>query len=172
MNDSTELYGADFDTQLVDWDQRFGQLPKMLSTEELAPELLAPELLALGAALEQARADGASNRACDQRWQRLAQLSAIATLGTQVALHRSLRWLVVLLSLVLPSALLASIYGMNFAPQVSPWSMPELFFYWGYPAVLLIMGGLMLMAAFALRRARFLSLSVAPKPERQRGRAR
>jgi magnesium transporter len=31
------------------------------------------------------------------------------------------------------------LYGMNFDPQASPWNMPELEWYWGYPAVLLVM---------------------------------
>jgi magnesium transporter len=33
----------------------------------------------------------------------------------------------------------AGIYGMNFDPEKSPWSMPELSWYWGYPFSLLVM---------------------------------
>jgi len=39
------------------------------------------------------------------------------------------------------------VYGMNFNTATSPWSMPELNWYWGYPAVWLVMaaiGGAML----------------------------
>jgi len=144
------------------WDRRFAALLAQPSGASVAGELLA-----LAAALEQAREAGAGAEACDRRWQRLAQLSSVYGLGAQVAVHRCLRWLVVLLSVILPPLLVATVYGMNFSPHVSPWSMPELFFYWGYPAVLLIMGGLMVMAALAVRRARGLTLPGALGPRSQ-----
>lgn len=31
------------------------------------------------------------------------------------------------------------IYGMNFNPNASPWNMPELNWYFGYPLALLLM---------------------------------
>lgn len=154
MSNSPPISMADSSAaDLSAWDRRFGAL-----LAQPAREGVAEELLALAAVLEQAREAGAGAEACDQRWQRLAHLSSVYRLGVQVATQRCLRWLVVLLSVILPPSLVAAVYGMNFSPHVSPWSMPELFFYWGYPAVLLIMGGLMVMAVLALRRARGLTL--------------
>jgi len=154
MNSSPPISMADSSAaDLTAWDRRFGALLAQPGRAGLAEELLA-----LAAALEQAREAGAEVEACDQRWQRLAQLSSVYRVGVQVAVHRCLRWLVILLSVILPPSLVAAVYGMNFSPHVSPWSMPELFFYWGYPAVLLIMGGLMVLSVLALRRARGLTL--------------
>jgi len=34
---------------------------------------------------------------------------------------------------------IVGIYGMNFDPEVSPWNMPELRWYWGYPLCWAIM---------------------------------
>lgn len=39
----------------------------------------------------------------------------------------------------IPLTFIAGVYGMNFAPEASPWNMPELNWYWGYPLVLLLM---------------------------------
>ena len=36
---------------------------------------------------------------------------------------------------------LAGIYGMNFNAEASPWNMPELDWYWAYPAFWLLMIG-------------------------------
>ena len=49
-------------------------------------------------------------------------------------------------ALVAVPTLIAGIYGMNFNPQVSPWSMPELNWQWGYPFAL----GLMALVALIL----------------------
>lgn len=40
----------------------------------------------------------------------------------------------------IPLSFIAGVYGMNFDPQSSPYNMPELSAYWGYPAVLGVMG--------------------------------
>jgi magnesium transporter len=51
-------------------------------------------------------------------------------------------WSIMLMS----ASLIASIYGMNFNTEVSPWNMPELNAYFGYPlallAMLAVVGGL------------------------------
>lgn len=146
---------ARISARIAAWDRRFAEVAGRPSTAGVAEQLLE-----LAAQLEQLRqVDG---DACDLRWQRLAQLAAVHGLGVQDAVHQCLRWLVVLLSVILPSSLVAAVYGMNFAPHSSPWAMPELFFYWGYPAVLVIMAGLMVLALLALRRARGLTLPGAP----------
>jgi magnesium transporter len=46
----------------------------------------------------------------------------------------------------IPLTFIAGVYGMNFAPESSPWNMPELNWYWGYPFAL----GLMVVVAAAM----------------------
>lgn len=50
-----------------------------------------------------------------------------------------MRILTVIASVFIPLTFLAGIYGMNFDHEMSPWNMPELHWYWGYPALLLVM---------------------------------
>jgi magnesium transporter len=68
-----------------------------------------------------------------------------------VQAHRSgdiMRVLTIIATLFIPLTFVVGIYGMNFAPDKSPWNMPELQWRYGYPAVLgvmaLIAGGLLL----------------------------
>jgi magnesium transporter len=42
-------------------------------------------------------------------------------------------------TIFIPLTFIASIYGMNFDPEASPWNMPELRWKYGYPAVLGVM---------------------------------
>lgn len=55
--------------------------------------------------------------------------------------------LTVIATIFIPLTFVVGVYGMNFDTEVSPWNMPELKWYWGYPAVwgvmLLIAGGLL-----------------------------
>lgn len=54
--------------------------------------------------------------------------------------------LTVVSAIFIPLTFLAGIWGMNFDPQASPWNMPELKAYLGYPAAL----GIMLIVAVIL----------------------
>jgi len=57
------------------------------------------------------------------------------------------RVLTIIATIFIPLTFIAGVYGMNFNPAASPVNMPELNWYWGYPAVLLLMAvvaGLML----------------------------
>ncbi|HEY9300468.1 MAG TPA: CorA family divalent cation transporter, partial [Phormidium sp.] len=38
-----------------------------------------------------------------------------------------------------PLTFIAGVYGMNFNTETSPWNMPELNWYWGYPACWAVM---------------------------------
>ncbi len=49
-------------------------------------------------------------------------------------MNEVMKVLTVLASIFIPLTFLAGIYGMNFDPDASPWNMPELEWYWGYPA--------------------------------------
>ena len=44
-------------------------------------------------------------------------------------------------TLFIPIGFIASLYGMNFDPAISPWNMPELHWRYGYPFALGLMAG-------------------------------
>jgi magnesium transporter len=50
--------------------------------------------------------------------------------------------LTIIATLFLPMSFIASVYGMNFDPNVSRWNMPELRWYFGYPFALALMAAL------------------------------
>ncbi|ASJ00551.1 magnesium/cobalt transporter CorA [Thermococcus gorgonarius] len=47
--------------------------------------------------------------------------------------------LTVVSTIFIPLTFITGLYGMNFNPEASPYNMPELNWYYGYPAVLLLM---------------------------------
>ena len=57
--------------------------------------------------------------------------------------NETMRVLTVIATIFIPLTFIAGVYGMNFNAGTSPWNMPELGWYWGYPLVL----GLMAMVA-------------------------
>lgn len=61
-------------------------------------------------------------------------------------LNEVMKVLTVIATLFMPLSFIAGVYGMNFDPDVSPWNMPELRWYWGYPFAL----GLMAIVAAGL----------------------
>ncbi len=62
--------------------------------------------------------------------------------------------LTVITTIFIPLSFIAGVYGMNFDTAASPWNMPELKWYWGYPASLGSMAAiaLALVAFFRTRR--------------------
>jgi len=50
-----------------------------------------------------------------------------------------MRVLTVISTIFIPLTFIAGVYGMNFNPSASPWNMPELNWFWGYPLSLLLM---------------------------------
>ncbi|MCS7030592.1 MAG: magnesium/cobalt transporter CorA [Gloeomargarita sp. SKYG116] len=88
-------------------------------------------------------------------------LSAIGNRTNEI-----MKFLTVISSIFIPLTFIAGIYGMNFDPEKSPWNMPELHWYWGYPLIL----GVMLTIAIALiyffkRRGWFDDLTVTTDAE-------
>lgn len=86
-------------------------------------------------------------------------LSAISNKMNEV-----MKLLTVISSIFIPLTFIVGIYGMNFNNDKSPWNMPELDWYWGYPLCWLIM----LATAFSLiyffwRRGWFENFSKMPK---------
>lgn len=61
-------------------------------------------------------------------------------------MNEIMKFLTVTSSIFIPLTFIAGIYGMNFNPEKSPYNMPELNWYWGYPLCL----GLMAAIAFVL----------------------
>lgn len=57
-------------------------------------------------------------------------------------INRVMKVLTVIATLFLPLTFIAGVYGMNFDHDKSPWNMPELYWYYGYPACLLFMASI------------------------------
>jgi magnesium transporter len=54
-------------------------------------------------------------------------------------MNEVMKLLTVISSIFIPLTFVAGIYGMNFNTEKSPWNMPELNWYWGYPLCVLLM---------------------------------
>ncbi|MCM1983346.1 magnesium/cobalt transporter CorA [Lyngbya confervoides] len=54
-------------------------------------------------------------------------------------MNEVMKTLTVISTIFIPLSFIAGVYGMNFNSQVSPLNMPELNWYWGYPAVWVLM---------------------------------
>ena len=59
-----------------------------------------------------------------------------------IRMNEVMKVLTMFTAIFIPLTLIAGIYGMNFSTAQSPWNMPELNWYWGYPMALSLMGGL------------------------------
>jgi len=57
-------------------------------------------------------------------------------------INEIMKVLTVITTLFIPMSFIASLYGMNFDAKASPWNMPELGWYYGYPASLALMGAI------------------------------
>ena len=64
--------------------------------------------------------------------------------------------LTIIATIFIPLTFIAGIYGMNFNPEKSPWNMPELNWYWGYPAVWLVMAVVLVIMLIYFRRKKWL----------------
>lgn len=65
-------------------------------------------------------------------------------------MNEVMKILTIIATIFIPLSFVAGIYGMNFDPGTSPWNMPELSAYYGYPILLLLMlvAGLLMLAYF------------------------
>lgn len=71
-------------------------------------------------------------------------------------MNEIMKMLTLIATIFIPLTFIAGIYGMNFNPQASPWNMPELNWYWGYPAVLLVMAVIAIVMLLYFRRRKWL----------------
>ena len=54
-------------------------------------------------------------------------------------MNEIMKLLTVISTIFIPLTFIAGVYGMNFNTEKSPWNMPELNWYWGYPACWAVM---------------------------------
>ncbi|WP_073062918.1 magnesium/cobalt transporter CorA [Fodinibius roseus] len=54
-------------------------------------------------------------------------------------MNEVMKVLTIIATIFIPLTFIAGIYGMNFNPEASPYNMPELNLFWGYPASLVLM---------------------------------
>jgi magnesium transporter len=54
-------------------------------------------------------------------------------------MNEVIKMLTLVTSVFIPLTFIVGVYGMNFNKEASPWNMPELNWYWGYPAILAAM---------------------------------
>lgn len=66
----------------------------------------------------------------------------LTTLSTRM--NEIMKVLTIIATIFIPLGFLASVYGMNFDPAVSPYNMPELRWYYGYPFALMVMAAVAL----------------------------
>jgi magnesium transporter len=73
--------------------------------------------------------------------------------------HRTnqvMKVLTIISTIFMPLTFIAGVYGMNFNTELSPWNMPELNWYWGYPFSLGLMLLLVLGMLYGFRRLKWL----------------
>ncbi len=75
-----------------------------------------------------------------------ADLMDLYVSATSQRMNEVMKLLTIISTIFIPLTFVSSIYGMNFDPDSSPWNMPELRAWWGYPTALLAM----LLIALAL----------------------
>ena len=71
-------------------------------------------------------------------------------------LNEVMKVLTVMAAIFIPLTFVAGIYGMNFNTESSPWNMPELNWYWGYPACLGFMLAITSGLLFYFRRRKWI----------------
>lgn len=77
-----------------------------------------------------------------------------------------MKLLTVISTIFIPLTFIAGVYGMNFNTEISPYNMPELSWYWGYPLCLGVMGTIAIaLFIFFWRQGWFENFSAPPPPE-------
>jgi magnesium transporter len=79
-------------------------------------------------------------------------MSSIANRTNEV-----MKVLTIVSTIFIPLTFIAGVYGMNFEPTSSPYNMPELKWRFGYPAVMMLMGGIALCMLWLFWRMGWLS---------------
>lgn len=64
----------------------------------------------------------------------------VSSVGNRM--NEVMKLLTIISTIFIPLTFIAGVYGMNFDPESSPWNMPELNWYWGYPFCLGVMAAI------------------------------
>jgi len=81
-------------------------------------------------------------------------------------MNEIMKVLTIIATIFIPLGFIAGVYGMNFNPEASPWNMPELDWYYGYPICVGIMASLAgVMLVLFWRRGWIGPDRDAPKPD-------
>ncbi|WP_239112844.1 magnesium/cobalt transporter CorA [Halomicronema sp. CCY15110] len=76
-----------------------------------------------------------------------------------------MKLLTVISTIFIPLTFIAGVYGMNFNPAASPFNMPELSWYWGYPLCLGVMATIAIaLFTFFWQQGWFANFSAPPSP--------
>jgi magnesium transporter len=67
-------------------------------------------------------------------------------------MNEVMKTLTIIATIFIPLTFIAGVYGMNFDPAASPWNMPELSWYWGYPMAMGLMAAVGILTAVYFRR--------------------
>ncbi|MCL6754068.1 magnesium/cobalt transporter CorA [Nostoc sp. CCCryo 231-06] len=78
-------------------------------------------------------------------------------------MNEIMKVLTIVSTIFIPLTFVAGIYGMNFNTEKSPYNMPELNWYWGYPLCLAVMGAIAFALLFFFWRRGWLQNSVTIK---------
>jgi magnesium transporter len=62
--------------------------------------------------------------------------------GISNRMNEVMKVLTIISTIFIPLSFVAGVYGMNFDTKVSPWNMPELEWYFGYPFALGVMAAM------------------------------
>ena len=74
-------------------------------------------------------------------------------------MNEVMKVLTIIATIFIPLSFIAGLYGMNFNPDASPFNMPELSWYLGYPFALLIMAVTVIGMFFCFRKKGWLGKS-------------
>jgi magnesium transporter len=70
----------------------------------------------------------------------VSSLNDLYLTNISIRANEIMKVLTIIATIFIPLSFISGLYGMNFNPGASPWNMPELNWYWGYPAALVLMG--------------------------------
>jgi magnesium transporter len=85
-------------------------------------------------------------------------------------MNEVMKFLTVMSSIFIPLTFIAGLYGMNFNTEKSPYNLPELNYYWGYPICLGIMATIAATMVLTFHRRGWFENFSTTLPDRQRPR--
>jgi len=85
-----------------------------------------------------------------------ASLSDMYLSSVSNRMNEVMKVLTIIATIFIPLTFVAGIYGMNFNPETSPWNMPELNWFWGYPLALFLMGVIAVILLIYFKRRKWL----------------